>query len=116
MILHTFAQLLPGTPYNGVFPSGRVPLVHAEPFGAGDKHTHIEPCFLVDASKLNEGQIQAMVCLLFEKWKENPDMTRSVAEEQIRQNFPMSANWFEWVHVEASLFPEFSEEEESYEY
>lgn len=98
-----FAYLKPDTPYNGIFAGGGVPLVSIEPFGAGHEHTHVEPCFLVDASKLNEGQIQAMIHLLLEKWKEDPDMTRSMADQYIRQNFPMSANWFEYASVEDTL-------------
>jgi hypothetical protein len=84
MTLRIFAQLLPDTPYNGIFPGGRVPLVSDVVIGAGDNHSHIEPCFLVDASRLDEGQIQAMIHLLLEKHKEQEDeLTRPAAEEYI---------------------------------
>lgn len=88
----TWATLKPDTPFDNLFPDGRVPIVSPIPMQPQDKSA--PRCYLVDYSKLDHDQIRELANLLLRQWH-----PRSAEEAiaYIKEGLPLSCEWFEGV-------------------
>jgi hypothetical protein len=88
----TWATLKPDTPFDDLFPDGRVPIV--SPISMQPSDPKAPRCYLVDYPKLARDQIRGLATLLLRQWH-----PRSAEEaiDYIKEGLPVSCEWFDGV-------------------
>lgn len=89
--IKTWATLKPNTPFNALFPDGRVPVVSPIPMQPRDESAPF--CYLLDSAILTEAQIEGLAALLYPQWQpecESPE----AAVAYIREGLPIKTDWF----------------------
>lgn len=89
--IKTWANLKPETPFNQLFPDGKVPIQTIVPMRPRDEHSPL--CYLVDGSKLTPEQIDGLAEMLLPMW--SPECaSKEQAVEYIRDGLPLKCEWF----------------------
>ncbi|MGL4622045.1 MAG: hypothetical protein ACRCZS_23800 [Chroococcidiopsis sp.] len=79
------------TPFNHIFPDGKVPLCSI--FSAIPREKGAPPCYWVDGSKLTPHQIEELAKLLYPIWQ-NEMKSLEEAREYVSKELPLKADWF----------------------
>lgn len=86
-----WAQLKPHSPFESIFPTGRVPL--RSPFPFLPDAPSAPPCYLLDAECLTFTQITALAKMLLRQFY--PDCpSLDSARDYVRASLPIKCDWF----------------------
>lgn len=96
-----YGYLKEGTPFNQIFPDGRVPLQSI--FSAIPREEVAPPCYWVNGSKLTNSQTEELARLLYQQWSpELPSLEEAIA--YIRKGLPLNTDWFKSVTTDNLFF------------
>ena len=92
--MKTWATLKPNTPFNQIFPDGKVPIKSLVPIIPRDETS--PTCYIVDVDFLSNQQIQTLAERLYQMWQ--PECTDvQMAVNCIRQGLPLKCDHFSGV-------------------
>lgn len=92
--IQNYANLKPETPFNRLFPDGRVPVSHPLPIKPTDE---APVCWQIDGKQLTEGQLQGLAEMMSEKI---PEMSLEDIKAEILSNgLPMNQAYFTGVSI-----------------
>lgn len=89
----TWANLKPDTPFNRIFPDGRVPIASIVPIIPRDENG--PPSYLADPAHLTERQINSLAEMLQQQWDECETIEQAI--EYIKGGLPLRKDWFEGI-------------------
>lgn len=96
-----WGDLKPDTPYNHIFPDGKVPLCSI--FSAIPREKGAPPCYWVDGSKLNKYQIEELAKMLYAIWT-HEIKSLDEAREYVSKELPLKTDWFAGASTDSLFF------------
>lgn len=99
--MSSWGYLKNDTPFNHLFPDGKVPLVSI--FQAIPREEGAPPCYWVDGSRLSEHQIEELSKMLYQMWQPECQSLES-AIAYVRGQLPLNAEWFNGVATDSMFF------------
>ena len=102
-----YAYLKPGSPFDHIFPGGRVPI--RSPLQIVPRETGAPLCYLVPGDRLTEAQIAQLAALLFEQWRPECASVEEAAAYIRSDALPLRVDWFQprvvWIARGLALAP-----------
>lgn len=91
----TWASLKPGTPFNHLFPDGRVPIRSLLPITL--RETGSPLCYMVPGSLLTEEQLRGLAELIWHQWQPECQSLEQAVEYIRKDALPLRTDWFDGV-------------------